>query len=452
MTEGPGDRYPKLAENGSYYGRILDLALPLIVANLVQQLYSMTDVFVMGRFQGSISLAAVGASIQLSFLLVFVFLGFSVGASIVAAQSFGAKNTEKLQLCVHTTIVISLGAGLFLTFAGVASATFLLRMVNVPEEVLPQASSYLKIHFLSMIPFMLFVMGSALLRGVGDTKTIMRALIASLIVKVCLVFSLAAFFGGGVKAAASATIFAQAAAAFVVIRKLLTTDGPHRLSLRSIAFHKPTFSAIIGIGLPAGLQSLVQYLANLYLQSQVFIFGPDVMAAMVTYFRLEGILYMPIEGFALAAATLSGQNLGAKRYDRIRGLMVRVSILSVCVTVVLSILMLYFRLEILSLFNPKNLAARQAGELFFLYIIPFYFLYAINQNFGGVIRGTGEATVPMVIILFCTCLARVVWISIVHDNLVLLCLTYPISWVLTITAFSIYYRCGSWLTRHERAA
>ncbi|MDR2350615.1 MAG: MATE family efflux transporter [Deltaproteobacteria bacterium] len=454
MTEktNPDADGPSRQEGESLYGKILALAVPLILANLVQQVYNLIDVFFLGRYRGSLELAAAGVSMQVSWALIYMFVGLSVGASIVTAQSYGAKDPLRLGRAVHTTAAMSLASGVVLVILGLIFAGTLLRLINTPDEVFPKAASYLRIHFLSMFPYIIYTMGSAVLRGVGDTRTAMKALSVSLCVKFVFALILVAFMGGGVEEAAYGTILAQISAAAVVTRKLVRADGPHKLWFGRIAFHWKTLAKIAAIGVPAGLQSLVQYLANFYFQSQVNVFGPDVVAALVTYTRLEGFVYMPIEAFALAAATLSGQNLGARNFPNIPRVMRETSRMSVGVTFFFSLMFMLLAPHIVAYLNPENPRAANIALLFMSFFMPVYFLYSLTQNFGGVIRGTGEARIPMTIVLVFTCGVRVVWISFVNDSLVLLALTYPISWTCTFLAYVIYYKKGNWLTRHAKDA
>jgi putative MATE family efflux protein len=429
------------------YGSILSLALPLILANLVQQIYNMTDLFFLGRYVNSEALAAAGVSTQISWLIIYMFVGLSVGVGIVTAKSYGERSAVKLAAAAHTAAALSVVSGAFVAGLGYALSPFLLMIVNTPSEIMPVARIYLRIHFLGMFPFIVYTMMSAVLRGIGDTRTSMYALSISLVVKFTLVFILVKSMGGGVGSAAFATICAQGAAALTVILKLLLAKGDHRVSLGKIKIHLVTLKDIASIGIPAGMQSLAQYLANVYFQSQVNIFGPDVTAGMITFTRFEGLIYMPIEGFALAASTLVGQNIGAKRPDMVPRIMNRTTIMSVGVTLILSAIVMISGPYVMALFNPHNPRAAEIGYRFVLYITPSYFLYSLMQNFGGVIRGTGEARVPMVIILIFVCGARMLWISLSNHSLTLLFFTYPISWSLAYIAFQIYYLKGRWLSR-----
>jgi putative MATE family efflux protein len=449
MDESKEQASAKGGQSGdSLYRSLANLAVPLILANLVQQLYNMTDVFFLGRYKSSLALSAAGISMQISWMLIYMFVGLSVGASIVTAQSFGAKSADRLTKAVHTTISLSIFSGVILTIFGVILTPVLLGIINTPEEVMPEAKSYLRVHFLSMLPFIGYTMGSALLRGVGDTKTSMYAISISLVVKFVLVYILVKVLHGGVVHAASATICAQAAACAVVIRRLLKSTGPHRLEPKKLRVDKPTLWKIVTLGVPMGLQSLAQYLANVYFISQVNLYGPDAMAGLITFTRFEGVLYMPVDGFSLAASTLSGQNIGARNYNNIHRITRQTAYLCLGLCLISSIAVLLLGPMVIGLFNPTNARAVQVGTLLIIFIVPAYFLYAINQTFSGVIRGTGETRAPMLIILFFTCGVRIIWINLVHENLTLLALTYIISWFCTFVAFLVYYRKGNWLKRY----
>ncbi|MDR2460024.1 MAG: MATE family efflux transporter [Deltaproteobacteria bacterium] len=439
---------PVEAKPKSIYGQILDLALPMIMANLVHQIYNVTDIFFLGRYKSSVALAAAGISMQISWMLIYLFVGISVGAGIVTSHAFGAKDPLRLHQSVHTTITISLISGVILTIAGVLATPFLLSLINVPPEVFGEATAYLRVHYLSMFPFLLYSMSSGILRGVGDTKTSMYAIICSLIVKFTLVFFLIRVMGGGVTWAAFGTICAQITAASVVLAKLIRADGPHKLEPKKLKIHKPTLLRIINVGLPTGFQALLQYLANIYYMSQINLFGPDIMAGIIAYARIEGFIYMPIEGFSMAASTLTGHSIGAKDPQRVPMIMKKTCFMSINLSFLLSAVVIALGPTLVAIFNPTNVIAQNVGILFIFSVMPLYFMFSLTQNFGAVIRGTGEAKVPMIIILIFTCGARVIWVTLVSDNINLLCYTNPIAWGLTIIAFFVYYKKGNWLKKH----
>ncbi|MDR2612462.1 MAG: MATE family efflux transporter [Deltaproteobacteria bacterium] len=447
--EGPAAPGAGKAPARRHFRAILNLAVPLILANLVQQAYNMTDVFFLGRFRGSLALAAAGSASQVSWILVYIFVGLSVGAGIVTAQAYGARDPERLSRAVQTAWILGLLSGAALTLAGAAFSPALLALVNTPPEVLPGAAPYLRVHFASMLFYVIFLMAAAILRGTGDTRSAMWAICLALAVKLSLVALLVGAMGGGVIQAAASTVVAQAAAAAVVTARLVSPGRPCRLRIRGARAHWPTLAGIAAIGIPTGLQSLVQYLANVYFNSQVNRFGADVMAGVVTISRLEGIIYMPIEGFALAASTLAGQLTGAGRSGEIPSVMRQTSIMSVGLVILLTLAFFRWGEAMAGVFNPLNHRAVEVTLLFLATIVPFYFLYSLNQNFGGVIRGTGEARAPMLIVLFFTCGIRVLLISLWRDELYMLPLIYPASWAATFLAFIAYCRLGGWLDRLE---
>jgi Na+-driven multidrug efflux pump len=276
----------------------------------------------------------------------------------------------------------------------------------------------------------------------------MYALTFSLIVKFVLVFLLIRVMGGGVTWAAFATICAQITASSWVLAKLMRSKGPHRLEPRKLKIHGPTLKKIVNVGVPTGFQALLQYLANIYYVSQINLFGPDVMAGIIAYSRIEGFIYMPIEGFSTALSVLTGHSIGAKEPERVGKIMGQVTYMSVCLSFLLSGAVIAMGPFLVSIFNPHNRIAMDIGLLFIASVTPLYFMFSLTQNFGAVIRGTGEAKVPMMIILIFTCGARVIWVTLVSDNIFLLCYTNPIAWSFTILAFLVYYKKGNWLKRH----
>jgi Na+-driven multidrug efflux pump len=202
------------------------------------------------------------------------------------------------------------------------------------------------------------------------------------------------------------------------------------------------------VGIPTGFQALLQYLANIYYMSQINLFGPDIMAGIIAYSRIEGFIYMPIEGISMAASTLTGHSIGAKEPENVTKLMLKASFLGINLSFLLSAAVIALGPSLVAIFNPTNIVAQDVGILFIFSVMPLYFMFSITQNFGAVIRGTGQAKAPLIIILIFTCGTRVIWVTLFSNNINLLCYTNPIAWALTILAYFVYYKKGNWLKKH----
>ncbi|MDU4961871.1 MAG: MATE family efflux transporter [Sporomusaceae bacterium] len=433
---------------------LLNLAAPLMLSNLFQQLYSTVGAAFVGRYVGSQALAAVGASGYIVLILIYFFIGLSVGASIAVSHAFGARSADGVHKAVHTTAALSLLSGLLLTVAGIAFCPLFLRWMNVPADALPYAETYLTIYFYSMIPMLIYNMGSGVLRAVGDTKTSMYCLAAACACNIALTYLLVAVLAVGIAGAAWATVVSQLLAAVIVTVRLMRSRDLYRLEWRSIKLHWSELEKIVQIGTPAGLQSVLQSFSNLFIQSKFNLFGSGIMAGVTAYCRVEGFIYMPIEGFAMAAAVLAGQSVGAGQYERVRQVFASCAVLCTGVTAGISFLVCWQAAAILTLFTT-DAAALQVGLDMLYMLVPLYFIYGMNQVFGGVIRGTGQSRVPMLIVMVCLCLFRVVWTMFAplfsqEPWGIFIC--YPLSWGLAWVAFALYYRYGGWLKKYETAS
>lgn len=427
--------------------QILTLALPLIAANLLQQLYNMIDAIFIGQCAGPVSLAAVGIGSQVILFTVYLFIGLSMGAGVAAAQAYGAREHHKMFNIVHTVIGLSLISGLLLTVLGLYGSRPLLDKMNVPPEVMPLAERYLWLYFLSMIPLLLHTMGNSLLRAVGDAKTGLYSLLISGVFKVALNFLFVGAWGWGVTGAALTTVLAQTMAAGLVLWRLARRPPPCCLKPAQIRLNPAVLRMVLAIGLPTGFQLTAQCFANLYFQAKLNLHGVEVMAASVAFNRLDWLLYMPIEGFALALSVLVGQNFGAGHLGRIGRMFRAASVMSVALTLTSSVILIAAAPALMKLFIPNDPTALDYSVLMVIHIVPLYFIYGLNQNFAGMIRGVGQARGPMIIGLVFTSGLRIAWSAAFSDNLIILFYSYPVSWLATWLVYHIYCRKSGWLKK-----
>lgn len=434
MTEGP------------IVPQLLLFALPLMLSNLFQQLYNTADAVIVGRFVGANALAAVGASSLLITFMIYFFIGLSIGASVLISQLFGSKNYPKVQKALHTAIALSLVSGLILTLLGLLLAPTLLRMMNIPEEGLIYAVPYIQIYFLGMLPMTLYNIGSGILRAVGDSKTPLVCLMVTVVINIGLDLVFVGPMGMGVVGAALATVLSQAAAAGMIVSILLRANPVYRLHFFKIRFHGQSLKDIIRIGLPAGLQSVLVCFSNVVVQAQINTFGLEVMAGFTAYMKIDGFLFMPIDAFCLAISNFVGQNMGAGQWQRVvKGKNVCL-LLCVGVTIFLGAIIILNAASILGLFTTDQaVISRGLSQLYTL--VPLYGIYAADQVFVGVLRGSGVTVVPMAITFVCMCGLRLAWIfttlHLVHQA-IMIYLSYPITWIVTGIALVWYYYRGQW--------
>ena len=317
--------------SGPLLQKIILFSLPLAASSILQLLFNAADVVVVGRFAGSTALAAVGSNGALINLLVNLFVGLSLGANVVAARCFGAKDYDGVQNTVRTSVALGLVSGVMLAFVGFFAARGLLELMSCPEDVIDLSELYLKIYFIGMPMTMLYNFSSALLRSVGDTRRPLFCLAAAGIINVVLNLVFVIGFHLSVAGVALATIISQTVSACLVTWILTREEGPLHLDLRHLGFHRGSLIQILRVGLPAGLQSTVFSLSNVVIQSAVNSFGSIVVAGNSAASNIEGFVYTAMNSFAQAAVTFTSQNMGARRYDNLDRVM-RNCLLCVVVT------------------------------------------------------------------------------------------------------------------------
>ncbi len=437
---------------GSVYQKIIFFALPILVGQIFQQLYNTFDSLIVGRFLGDQALAAVSSSGSLIFMMVGFFQGVAMGAGVIIAKEFGAKNEKSMRLAMHTDVAFGLAAGVILTVLGVVFSPIILRWMNTPGDVLPQSVSYFRVYFCGSIFSILYNIFVGILQAVGDSRHPLYYLILSSMINVVLDLILVGGLGLGVWAAALATVAAQAISAALCLIQLLRAEESCRLVLREIGFHMESLKSIVRFGLPSGVQNSVIALANIVVQSNINSFGQYAMAGCGAYFKVEGFAFLPITCFAQGLSTFVGQNLGAKRYDRVKK-GVRFGILcSVSLAELIGVCFWFMAPVLIGLFSssPEVIAfgVRQARVEAL-----FYCMLALAHCVAGIMRGAGKATVPMFIMLGFWCVLRVTYITAAlhfYPQIEVVFSAYPLTWCTSCVAFLIYFFRADWMHNFER--
>ena len=399
--------------SGPMLQKIILFSLPLAASSILQLLFNAADVVVVGRFAGSTALAAVGSNGALINLLVNLFVGLSLGANVVAARCFGAKDEEGVRNTVQTSVTLGLVSGFLLAVVGFFAARVLLELMSCPEDVIGLSTLYLKIYFIGMPMTMLYNFSSALLRAVGDTK---RPLF-------CL----------AVAGVALATIISQTVSACMVTALLVKEKGPLHLDLGHLGFHAGALGQILRIGLPAGLQSTVFSLSNVVIQSAVNSFGSIVVAGNSAASNLEGFVYTAMNAFAQAAVTFTSQNMGARRYDNLDRVMRNCLLCSIVTGLVLGGGASLLGEPLLHFYSSDEVVVT-AGLARMHIICTTYLLCGGMDVLASCLRGRGYSVLPMVVSLVGSCLLRLVWIATIFQlfhTTTMLYLSYPVSWILT---------------------
>ena len=440
LTEGPIGR------------KILAFAFPLFLGNLFQQLYNTADSLIVGNFIGSDALAAVSSSGSLIFLLVGFFNGISVGAGVVIARFFGARDKDGVERSVHTTVAFGLAAGVLLTVIGILFTPFILRLMGTPADVLPSSILYFRIYFCGSLAFVMYNICVGILQSVGDSKHPLYYLIFSSVVNVVLDLLFVAVLHLGVGSAALATVISQFLSAGLCFLRLTHIQEEYRIVIRRIRFDLPMLKQVIQNGLPTGLQNSIIAFANVVVQSNINAFGKMAVAGCGSYSKIEGFGFLPINCFTMALTTFISQNLGERQYDRAKK-GARFGILcSISIAELVGILIYLFSPALIALFNddPQVVAygVTQART-----VTLFYFLLAYSHCLAAIFRGAGRSAVPMTVMQVCWCIIRVTYITIIVKFVPVINVifwAYPLTWSLSSIIFTIYFFKSDWMHTYEK--
>lgn len=444
MNENKG-----LMTQGVIWKQILVFSIPLLLGNLFQQLYNTVDSIVVGNTIGSDALAAVGSSGPIVNLLVSFFMGLSMGSSVIISQYFGAKNHEKLSKAVHTAMLLSILIGIVMTFVGIYLTPYILEWMGTPASVMGNSVLYLKIYFTGMIGMMVYNMGSAILRAIGDSKNPLYFLMLSSCINIVLDIVFVVYMNMGIAGAAWATMISQCVSAFLILIMLMRSQGAHRLELRKLKVDGECLQRIVRIGLPSGLQNAVVSFSNVIVQVNINSFGSLAMAGCSSYTKIDGFAILPVMSFSMAMTTFIGQNIGAECYDRAKeGSKVGI-LMSLIVTVCVSGVLLLFAPQLISIFNADPEVVYY-GTYMMRSVVPGYIFLSIAHALSGILRGAGKTMVPMVVMIASWCLLRMAWIFVlmpIFNDIYVVFSGYVVTWFVSAVALLYYYRKGDWLKR-----
>ena len=437
---------------GSIWKALVAFAIPIFLGNLFQQLYNTADSLIVGKFIGKEALAAVGSSANLISLIIGLLQGTALGAGVLIAKFYGARDEKNLSLAVHTGLAFGLIGGLLLTVVGVVLSPLLLRWMGTPSDVLPNSIAYFRTYFYGCLAMFLYNISVGILQAVGDSRHPLYYLILSSIVNVVLDLLFVAVFHWGVASAAAATVISQAVSAILCIWQLTRTDDVYRISLRKVRLNLPILRQIVRFGLPAGVQNSVISLANVVVQANINAFGSDAMAGCGAFAKIEGFAFLPVTCFAMGLSTFVGQNLGAKQYDRVRRGARFGIVTSVVLAGIIGVIIFLIVPALISLFNSDPVVVRY-GTIQGRTEALFFGLLALSHCMAGLLRGAGKAMVPMIVMLSIWCLVRVSYITVMVrliPNIQVIFTAYPLTWFLSSVIFIIYYRKADWIHAFER--
>lgn len=441
-----------LLTEGPIWRKILTFAIPLFLGNLFQQLYNTVDSIVVGNFVGSDALAAVGSSSSLIFLMVGFFNGIAMGAGVVIARYYGARDIERVQKSIHTMIAFGLIASVLLTIIGVILTPWILRLMGTPESVMPNSVLYFRTYFAGVSAVIMYNIASGIFQAVGDSRHPLYYLIISSITNVVLDLLLVGVFHMSVAGAALATVISQILSAVLAFYKLAHSDPEYRVHWKEIRLDPIILKQVISYGLPSGVQNSIISLANVVVQSNINAFGAAAVAGCGAYSKLEGFAFLPVTSFALSLTTFIGQNLGAKEYERAKKGSLFGILLGPLLAELFGILFVAMAPTLIGLFNEQPDVVAY-GVLMARTIAPFYFLMATSHCVAGVLRGAGKAKVPMFVMLICWCVIRVSYITIAVrfiPQIQTVMYAYPITWTLSFIVFLLYYFKADWIHGFEK--
>jgi len=435
---------------GVVWKKLLVFFLPIAAGTCIQQLYNAVDGLIVGRFVGTVALAAVGgSSAQIINLLIGFFVAITAGASVVIAQVYGAGRTRDVQLAAGNAIAVFALLGVLLMVFGLIAAPTLLRLLQTPEDTLADAALYLRIYFLG-VPFILILnMESNMLRSVGDSVSPFLFMVAGCVTNILLDSLFVVVFGWGIVGVAAATVAAQILNMGLLTWRLLTTRESYRMSFRELKLKGVYLKNMLRLGIPAGLQSSMYAVSNMIIQVGVNSLGTVVVASWAMTGKTDGIFWAVSNALGAAITSFVGQNLGAGRQDRVKECVKQGMILSTVITLSLSGLIMLTGRPLLFILT-KDQAVRDTTWLMMIYFVPWYFTWVVIEVLSAVLRGSGDAARPVLITGLGICLLRAIWIALVFSQihtLFVLCLCYPVSWTLTSAVMYLYYRGGSWRNR-----
>lgn len=420
---------------GSVLGKILAFALPLVLSNILQCLYNAADVIVVGRFAGELPLAAVGATTSVINLIINLFIALSVGTSVTVATAIGARNRERTQRLIHTSIALALVCSVLVTLVGVFGARKFLLLMDTNADILDMATAYMQIYFAGSIFSLLYNFGAAILRAAGDSRRPLIYLAVAGVVNVLLNLFFVIVCDMTADGVALATVISQAISAVLVLVALFRHTGDCRLSLKRLRFHGRETWDILRTGLPAGIQSAIFSLSNTMIQTAVNSFDNSlIVAGNTAAMNIEGFVFTAMYAMHVTAVTAAGQNIGAGKLHRLNAVLRDCLITVALIGAVLGGLSYLLAEPLLGIYLPKSPEAITYGVRRLAIIGLSYFTCGLMDTLVGFQRGMGNTLVPMIVSILGVCGIRMVWIYTVfaaYPTLEVLFFSYPATWAVT---------------------
>ena len=433
--------------NGSIMDKLISFSLPLMLSSILQLMFNAVDIIVVGRFDSSQALAAVGSTTALINIFTHLFIGISLGANVLAARYFAAGRDKEMSEAVHTAITLALISGIIMAFVGAGASRLALDLMDTPADVIDQSVTYMRIYFMGMPFFMLYNYGAAVLRAVGDTKRPLLFLALAGMANVVLDLLLVIVIPLGVAGVAIGTVSSQFVSCILVLRCLYKTEGSYQLRFSKLTIKWIYLKRIFQVGIPAGIQSTVINFSNAMLQSSVNSFGSTAMAGYTAANNILGFLYVSVNAVTQACMSFTSQNYSVGKQKRMDRVLIDCIILSAEAAGVLGVGAYVFGSQLLGIYTADAAVIKCGLEILSITTVP-YFLCGIMDLIPGALRGMGHSAVPMVLSVIGTVGTRIVWIYGLfphHRSLFFLFISYPGSWIATILMQAVCF----WFVRKK---
>ena len=427
---------------GVIWKQLLIFFFPIMIGTFFQQIYNTADSIVVGRFVGKEALAAVGGSVnQIVNLVVEVFVGLTSGASVIAAQFYGAKDRKNLNKTLHTSYAFGITIGCIVGVLGFFLTDTVLTLMKTPQELMADSRIYLHIYFCGMVFNIIYNMGASILRAVGDSKRPLYVLMVTCGLNIVLDIILVVVCRLGVMGVALATVSCQGISSALVTVLLMKENPLFQLKLREIRFYGASLKSVLRIGIPAALEATMYTIANLIIQVFVNELGTDTVAAWGTFAKIDAVYWMVVNAFAISITTFVGQNYGAGKVKRMRKSVGICLGMAYAGAFLVSGVLYALAAPLYRLFTTDAKVV-QIGVDMMHFLLPSYFLYVAIGILSGALRGAGRVLVPMLLTCGGVCFFRIVWMFGVfpgYPGINTIMLSYPVSWGITAVLFIIYY-------------
>ncbi len=447
---------------GSIWKGLLLFAMPILLGQVFQQLYNVADAWIVGQFRSPDEYSAVTSTGSLAFMLIGFFGGISVGAGVVIARYFGARDIENLRKSIHTTVLFGFFAGLFLSVLGVCVTPILLQWMDTPKEIMPYSVEYFRVYFMGILAISMYNLCMGILRAVGDSRHPLYYLIISSLLNVALDWLFIGVFDWGVWSAALATTLSQFASMFLCLWRLFHFESEYQLKWAELRVDWQHLRQIVRFGLPSGVQNSIIAFANVIVQTNINEFGRATVSGCGTFAKLEGFAFLPVTCFTMALTTFVGQNLGAKQYDRTKKGVRFGLTCAVLMAELVGVLMILFARPLMESFIHDDPEAVQAGIQQVYVEAMFFCCLSLSHCIAAVLRGAGKPIIPMFVMIGAWCVLRVSYLEFIvpelsktafaAETLVPLMgkswgvyTAYPLTWTVSSIIYLIYYFKSDWL-------